>query len=383
MKVLAGARIFDGERLRDDCALVIDGDSIQALTRFGDRPRRGEQVDLNGGILAPGFIDWQINGGGGVLFNAEPTVEGIAAIAAAHRRAGVTGFLPTVVTDAPRVLTQALAAAREAERRVPGALGVHVEGPFIDRRRKGVHPAEFIRPMLESDADALIGAHAGVMVVTLAPASVTLERIARLAKSGIVVSLGHSDASAEEAGSVFSAGASAVTHLYNAMSQLSSRAPGVVGAALAETRIVCGLIADGEHAHPAAYRAAIAAKGARGVALVSDAMPPAAGGPDVFELQGRRMTRVGHKLVAEDGTLAGAAITMRDAVDYVVNTLEIPLAEALTMATLTPARLIGVDDRIGRLAPGLRADLVHLTDDLRVAEVWAGGRSLAEIEAAA
>jgi N-acetylglucosamine-6-phosphate deacetylase len=317
------------------------------------------------------------------LFNADPTVEGIAAIAAAHRRAGVTGFLPTVVTDAPRVLTQALAAAREAERRVPGALGVHVEGPFIDRRRKGVHPAEFIRPMLESDADALIGAHAGVMVVTLAPASVTLERIARLAKSGIVVSLGHSDASAEEAASVFGAGASAVTHLYNAMSQLSSRAPGVVGAALAETRIVCGLIADGEHAHPAAYRAAIAAKGARGVALVSDAMPPAAGGPDVFELQGRRMTRVGHKLVAEDGTLAGAAITMRDAVDYVVNTLEIPLADALMMATLTPARLIGLSDRIGRLAPGLRADLVHLTDDLRVAEVWAGGRSLAEIEAAA
>ena len=293
MKVLSGARIFDGERLHDDCALVIEGDSIQALTRFEDRPRGGEQVDLGGGILSPGFIDWQINGGGGVLFNAEPTVEGIAAIAAAHRRAGVTGFLPTVVTDAPRVLTQALAAAREAQKRVPGALGVHVEGPFIDRRRKGVHPAEFIRPMLEADADALIAARAGVMVVTLAPASVPLERIARLAKAGIVVSLGHSDASAEEAASVFGAGASAVTHLYNAMSQLSSRAPGVVGAALADPRIVCGLIADGEHAHPAAYRAAIAAKGARGIALVSDAMPPAAGGPDVFELQGRRMTRVG------------------------------------------------------------------------------------------
>jgi N-acetylglucosamine-6-phosphate deacetylase len=362
---------------------VIDGDSIQALTKVEDRPRGGEQVDLGGGILAPGFIDWQINGGGGVLFNAEPTAEGIAAIAAAHRRAGVTGFLPTVVTDAPRVLTQALAAAREAQKRVPGALGVHVEGPFIDPRRKGVHPAEFIRPMQEKDADALIAARAGVMVVTLAPASVPLERIARLAKSGIVVSLGHSDASAEEAGSVFGAGASAVTHLYNAMSQLSSRAPGVVGAALADPRIVCGLIADGEHAHPAAYRAAIAAKGARGVALVSDAMPPAAGGPDVFELHGRRMTRIGKKLVAEDGALAGAAITMRDAVDYVVNTLEIPLAQALTMATLTPARLLRLEDRIGRLAPGLRADLVHLTDDLRVAEVWAGGRSLAEIEAAA
>src|SRR6516225_4296225 len=132
MKVFTGARIFDGERIHDDCALVVVGASITALTRFEDRPRGGGPIDLGGGILSPGFIDWQINGGGGVLFNAEPTVEGIAAIAPAHRRAGVTGFLPTVMTDAPRVLTQALKAAREAQKRVPGALGVHVEGPFID-----------------------------------------------------------------------------------------------------------------------------------------------------------------------------------------------------------------------------------------------------------
>jgi N-acetylglucosamine-6-phosphate deacetylase len=383
MKVFTGARIFDGERLHDDCALIVEGASIEAVTRFEDRPRGGEAIDLGGGILAPGFIDWQINGGGGTLFNAEPTVDGIAAIAAAHRRAGVTGFLPTVVTDAPRVLIEALAAAREAEKRVPGALGVHVEGPFIDLRRKGVHPAEFIRPMTEGDADALIGARAGAMVVTLAPASVPLERIARLTRAGLIVSLGHSDATAEEAQAVFDAGARAVTHLYNAMSQLSSRAPGVVGAALADPRVVCGLIADGEHAHALAYRAAIAAKGVRGVALVSDAMPPAAGGPDVYELQGRRMTRVGRKLIAEDGTLAGAAITMRDAIDYVVKALGLPLAQALTMATLTPAHLLGLDDRIGRIAPGHRADLVHLTDALAVAEVWVRGRRLKEVEATA
>ena len=300
----------------------------------------------------------------------------------AHRRAGVTAFLPTVVTDAPRVLDAALAAAREAQSRAPGALGVHVEGPFIDPKRKGVHPAQFIRPMLEQDADALIAARAGVMVVTLAPASVPLELIGRLANAGIVVSLGHSDTSAEEAQSVFDAGASAVTHLYNAMSQLSSRAPGVVGATLADPRIICGLIADGEHAHALAYRAALAAKGPRGIALVSDAMPPAAGGPGVFELQGRRMTRVGNKLTAEDGTLAGAAITMRDAVDYVVNGLRVPLADALMMATLTPARLLRVEDRLGRLKPGFRADLAHLTDDLQVTEVWTGGRGLNEVDAA-
>ena len=383
MKVFYGARLFDGERLHDDCALVVEGRSIQALVPVRDRPRGGEQVDLGSGILSPGFIDWQINGGGGVLFNADPTVEGIAAIAAAHRRAGVTAFLPTVVTDAPRVLSAALAAAREAHERVPGALGIHVEGPFIDPRRKGVHPPEFIRPMEGKDADALIEARAGVTVVTLAPVSVPLERIARLAKAGIIVSLGHSDASAEEAQAVFDAGASAVTHLYNAMSQLSSRAPGVVGATLADPRIICGLIADGEHAHGAAYRVALAAKGARGIALVSDAMPPAAGGPDVFELQGRRMTRVGAKLIAEDGTLAGAAITMRDAADYVVSVLKVPLADALMMATLTPARLLRVDDRIGRLKPRHRADLVHLTDALQVSEVWTGGRRLNETDDAA
>jgi|HubBroStandDraft_2_1064218.scaffolds.fasta_scaffold17258_1 N-acetylglucosamine-6-phosphate deacetylase len=378
MKVFYGARIFDGERLHDDCALVVEAESIQTLTHVADRPRGGEQLDLGGGILSPGFIDWQINGGGGVLFNAEPTVEGVAAIAVAHRRAGVTAFLPTVVTDAPRVLAEALKAAREALERVPGALGVHVEGPFIDPKRKGVHPPQFIRPMKEEDVNALIAGRAGVMVVTLAPASVRLGFVSRLARAGIVVSLGHSDASAEEAQAVFDAGASAATHLYNAMSQLSSRAPGVVGATLSNPRIICGLIADGEHAHAHAYRVALAAKGPRGVALVSDAMPPAAGGPDVFELQGRRMTRVGAKLVAEDGTLAGAAITMRDAVDYVVNVLKVPLADALMTATLTPARLLRVDDRIGQLKPGHRADLVHLSDNLEVAEVWTGGLRLTE-----
>jgi N-acetylglucosamine-6-phosphate deacetylase len=383
MKVFYGARLFDGERMHDDCALVIEGESIQARVALKDRPRGGEQVDLGGGVLSPGFIDWQINGGGGVLFNANPTVEGIAAIGAAHRRAGVTAFLPTVVTDAPRVLTQALAAAREARERIPGALGVHVEGPFIDPKRKGVHPPEFIRAMKEEDANALIAARAGVMVVTLAPASVPLEFIGRLAKAGIIVSLGHSDASAEEAQAVFDAGASAATHLYNAMSQLSSRAPGVVGATLSDPRIICGLIADGEHAHALAYRVALAAKGPRGIALVSDAMPPAAGGPDTFELQGRRMTRVGNKLVAEDGTLAGAAITMRDAIAYLVNVLKVPLAEALMMATLTPARLLRVDDQIGQLKPGHRADLVRLTDDLQVAEVWTGGRRLDGVDVAA
>lgn len=378
MKVFFGARLFDGERLLDDHALVVEDGVIRALVDVEERPRSAEAIDCGGGILAPGLIDWQINGGGGVLFNAEPTAEGVARIARAFRREGVTGFLPTVVTDAPAVLEAALSAAREAERDVPGALGIHVEGPFIDPRRPGIHPPQWIRPMREADARMLIEGRAGVTVVTLAPASVPLPLVAELARSGIVVSLGHAEASAEEAEAVFDAGARAATHLFNAMSPLTSRAPGVVGAVLADPRVICGLIADGEHVHPMACRAAIAAKGVGGIALVSDAMPPAAGGPDTFDLNGRRMTRVGLKLVDENGTLAGAAITLRDAVRYVAVTLGLPLASALAMATSTPARLLGLDGRIGRLAPGLEANLVHFTDALDVAGVWIGGRPIAD-----
>ena len=190
--------------------------------------------------------------------------------------------------------------------------------------------------MREADARMLIEGRAGATVVTLAPASVPLPLVARLAQSGIVVSLGHAEASAEEAEAVFDAGARAATHLYNAMSPLTSRAPGVVGAVLSDPRVICGLIADGEHVHPTACRVAIAAKGAGGIALVSDAMPPAAGGPDAFDLNGRRMTRVGLKLVDENGTLAGAAITLRDAVRYVAITLGLPLASALADGDVDP-----------------------------------------------
>jgi N-acetylglucosamine-6-phosphate deacetylase len=373
VKVLFGARLFDGERMREDCALVVDGGAIVALTPVVDRPRQVEAIDLGGGVLAPGLIDWQVNGGGGVLFNATPTVEGVAAILAAHRTDGTTSLLPTVITDAPATLEAALAAAAQAHARVPGALGVHVEGPFIDVRRKGAHPAHFIRAMTRADADALIAARAGAMVVTLAPAAVPNDLVAHLAQAGVIVSLGHAEASAEEAQAAFRAGARAATHLYNAMSQLGHRAPGLVGAALADREVFCGLIADGHHVHETAARAAFNARGPDGIALISDAMPSAAGGPSTFMLDGRLVTRVGSKLTLDDGTLAGAAITLMDAVRYAVRTLGIGLADALRMATLTPARLLRVDDRLGRLRAGHAADLVHLGDDLSVVGTWVAG----------
>jgi N-acetylglucosamine-6-phosphate deacetylase len=372
MRIFTGARVFDGERFLEDSALIVEDGRVRGIVPHADRPN-GETVDLGGGVLAPGLVDWQVNGGGGALFNQTPDVETIRQIIVSHRACGTSALLPTVITDAPEILSAALAAAREAQATIPGALGVHVEGPFIDPRRKGAHPAEWIRPLREADAAALIGARAGVMVVTLAPVSASNEAIARLARAGIIVSVGHAEATCEEALAAFGAGARSVTHLYNAMSQLEHRAPGLVGAALADPRITCGFIADGFHVHETAGRVALRTKGAGRIALVSDAMPSAAGGPRQYELHGRRVTQSGLKLTLEDGTLAGAAITMLDAVRYCVARLGASPGEALRMATLTPAQLLRIEASHGSLRPGARADLVHLSEDLQLFGVWIGG----------
>ena len=367
MRSFVGARLFDGERLRDDVALVTEGETIRALVPYAERPR-GETVDLGGGVLSPGFVDWQVNGGGGHLFNDAPAPETIRAIVAAHRRFGTTALAPTIITDSPQVLRAALDAGAE---NCPGSLGVHVEGPFIDPRRKGAHPVEHIRAMTEADAGLLV--EKGARVVTLAPASASLEQMAALAKAGIVVSLGHSEATAAEARACFDAGVRCVTHLFNAMSPLTSREPGVAGAALEDSRIYAGFIADGLHVHETSGRLAYRLKGARRLTLVSDAMPPAAGGPYSYLLNGREVLRQGLSLRLADGTLAGAVITLHDAVCFAAQKLGASLEDALRMATSTPAQMLGMD-RIGRLRPGARADLVHLGDDLSLCGVWFGRR---------
>jgi N-acetylglucosamine-6-phosphate deacetylase len=367
MQVFVGARLFDGDRWRDDSALVVDGGQVRAIVAIDQKPA-AEVVDLGGGVVSPGFVDWQVNGGGGYFFNAAATPETIRGIVAAHRRFGTTALAPTVVTDAPEVLASALEAGRED---IPGSLGVHAEGPFIDPRRKGAHPERHIRTMTDADARQLVEAR--TRVVTLAPASVSLELIEWLAVNGVVVSLGHSDASTEQARACFDAGVRTVTHLYNAMSQLNSRAPGIVGAALEDPRVYVGFIADGLHAHEIAGRLAYRLKGASRLTLISDAMPPAAGGPDSFDLSGRTVRREGLRLTLEDGTLAGAAITMLDAVRFATRRLGASLEDALRMATSTPARLLRVESQHGVLAPGAQANFVHLGDDLELHGVWFSG----------
>lgn len=374
MKALSGAMVFDGEALRDGLAVLVDGTVIADVVAEARVAAGVRRHKLAGGVLAPGFIDLQINGGGGVQFNAEPTAKGIRRIAEAHRRHGTTAFLPTIVTDAPDVVKRAIEAIAEVRAQgQPGVLGIHIEGPFIDVKRKGAHDARFIRRITGADVNELSAAACGVMMLTVAPNCMAPQVIGQLTEAGIIVSLGHAEATAEEAQAALSAGARAFTHLFNAMSQLQGRAPGMVGAALADRNSFCSIIADGHHVRDTALRAAIAAKSFDKVILISDAMASAAGGPDHFDLQGREVRRVDGRLQLEDGTLAGSDLTMEGAVRYCVKTLSVPLEDALRMASLNPATLIRREKDLGRIAPGYVANLVHLDDDLRVREIWIEG----------
>jgi N-acetylglucosamine-6-phosphate deacetylase len=377
MIVLSGARIFDGENFLLDHAVVVEGERIAAIVPYAERPQ-GAARDLAGGLLAPGYIDVQVNGGGGVLFNEDPTPEAIARIAAAHRKHGTVGLLSTLVTDAPQVMTAAIAATREARRRTPATLGLHLEGPFLDPRRRGAHELKYIRDLAPGDVETIVDADCGAVMVTLAPNRVGAASIAELARRGVLVSLGHSEASYEEARAAIQAGARAFTHLFNAMSASVGREPGMVGAALDLADAFVGIIADGHHVHEANLRIALAAKRHDRFMLISDAMPPTAGGPDHFDLQGRRVTRANGCLRLEDGTLAGSVLTMDEAVRYVVNVVGVDLGDALAMASRVPATFLRRDNELGRIAPGHLASLVHLDDELRVLETWIEGRPTAD-----
>jgi N-acetylglucosamine-6-phosphate deacetylase len=372
---LTGARVFDGEAMRDGLAVVIEGARIRDVVPANKLDRGLEVHALRGGILAPGFIDVQVNGGGGALLNDNPTIDTVKRIAGSHRKFGTTGMLPTVITDAPAVLAQAIASVKAArDAKVPGILGIHIEGPFLDRDRKGAHDPNFIREMTAQDVEQIANAGCGTVMLTLAPNRVEPALIQLLASQQVLVSLGHSNATMVEIQPALKAGARAFTHIFNAMSQLTGREPGMVGTALYDEQSYCGLIADGLHVHDAAMKVAIAAKPKSRMMLVSDAMPAAAGGPDVFELQGRTVRREDGRLILEDGTLAGSNLTMDEAVRYCVTKLDVSLNDALRMASLNPASFMRCDHELGRVKPGYLASLVHLSDGLNVMQTWIDGK---------
>ncbi|MBB4116939.1 N-acetylglucosamine-6-phosphate deacetylase [Rhizobium sp. BK226] len=378
---IKGARIFDGMEWHDDAVLVIEAGRVASVAAE-NADWTGETVDARGHILVPGFIDLQVNGGGGALFNEQPTLEGIRKICETHARFGTTALLPTLITDTREATTAAIKAGVEAKAAaIPGFLGLHLEGPHLSVVKKGAHDPSLIRPMEEPDLDELLSCMRalGCLVVTIAPENTTIEQVKRLANAGIIISLGHTDAGFETACGYAAAGARVVTHLFNAMSGLGHREPGVVGAALATGTLFAGIIADGFHVEPAAIGIAIRSKQGPGqIFLVTDAMSTIGTDMTRFQLNGRGIVREGGRLTLYDGTLAGADIDMLSSVRFVHEKLGLPLEEALRMASAYPADAVGISEQKGRIVPGADADFIILTPELALKSSWIGGRRVFE-----
>jgi N-acetylglucosamine-6-phosphate deacetylase len=376
---LFAKRIFDGEGWHENAALAIRGDAIEGIVAREEIPAGAEIVEA-GDMLAPGFVDLQVNGGGGVMLNDHPDVEGIETICRAHAPFGTTALLPTLITDTPEVTAATVVAGAEAARKkVPGFAGLHLEGPHLSIARKGAHDPKLIRPMTDADLGALIAARKGlpVLLTTVAPESVTPQQVAALAGAGLVVSLGHTDTTYATARAYAEAGATKVTHLFNAMSQAGNREPGMVGAALDMAGLYAGLIADGIHVHPANIANSVRAKRGPGkIVLVTDAMATIGTDMTSFTLNGRTIYRKDGRLTLEDGTLAGADLDMISAVRFMHREIGIDLGEALRMASLYPAQAIDQAGRLGSFAKGTAANIVALSDKLDVSGVWIDGEQV-------
>jgi N-acetylglucosamine-6-phosphate deacetylase len=372
--VFRNGRVLTERGFERDVSVVVEDGHIVAVLP-GEAARDAQTVDLDGGYLVPGFIDTQVNGGGDVLFNDAPTIDGLRRIAAAHRQYGTTGLMPTLISDDVDVMRRAIGATRKAiAQGVPGILGIHLEGPYLAAARKGVHdPHKFHTPDAD-ELDLVASLGVGRTMVTLAPERFSADTLRALAARGVLVCAGHTAASYEQLRAAFAAGVRGVTHLFNAMTPLHSREPGAVGASLEDPNSWCGLIVDGYHVHDAALRVAIAAKPRGKMMLVTDAMPPVGGARADFALYGVPMTCRDGKCTTADGTLAGSALDMASAVRNTVK-LGVPLEEACRMASAYPAEFLGLGGERGRIAPGYRADLVLLDDALAVQGSWIAGRA--------
>jgi N-acetylglucosamine-6-phosphate deacetylase len=375
LALINGRVLGDDGLVEGQCVLVENGRILDLIPESDPRCRNAQRHDLGGHLLLPGFIDSQVNGGGGVLFNDAPSVETIHAIGRAHRKFGTTGFLPTLISADLDVVARAIAAVQHAiQTGVPGVLGIHIEGPFLNVARKGVHDPAKLRELDTSAVGLLTSLCGGKTLVTLAPEMTTPEIIQRLFKAGVIVSAGHTNATYAEIATALRHGLRGFTHLFNAMSQLTGREPGVVGAALDDCNSWCGIIVDGEHTDPVVLRIALRCKPHNRFMLVTDAMPSVGTNSTSFNLQGRKITVSGMVCVDEDGRLAGANIDMASCVRNAIRLLQLPLPEAVRMASRYPAEFLGLAHETGRIRPGYRANLVLADEDLNVLETWIEGK---------
>jgi len=365
--------VFDGTSRHANAGVIIDGSRINRIVPRSEIPRDMPARILPDGVwLAPGFIDLQVNGGGDVLFNDAPTAETISLIAAAHRKFGTTGFLPTLITDTSEKMHAAITASQTAVRTNPSVLGLHLEGPFLSPDRAGVHDRNLFRSPTAADIEMLTARRGGALLVTLAPEQLPAGFIARLASAGVSVSLGHSIATYAQTHAAIGEGLSGFTHLFNAMPPMASREPGPIAAALETPTCSFGFIMDGIHVDPAMLRLAL--RGVGNPMLVTDAMPPVGGEQSTFALYGEKVAVVDGRCARPDGTLAGAYLDMATAVRNCVHLLGVSLERALNLASRNPAHFIKLGSQLGQLAPGFRADMVALVpESVEVIETWVAG----------
>jgi N-acetylglucosamine-6-phosphate deacetylase len=374
LHAIAADHVFDGTRVREHAAVIVDGSRIAELVPTTELPRDiATHVLPEGAWLAPGFIDLQVNGGGDVLFNDQPTAHGIRTIAAAHRRFGTTSLLPTLITDSPEKTRLALDAANAIATQEPGILGVHLEGPYLSPEKPGVHDPRQIRQPRPDDLALLTAPRNGVLLVTLAPEMVPAGFIARLVEAGVRVSLGHSMATYQQTQAAMAEGLTGFTHLFNAMRPLASREGGPIAQALESPNAWYGLIVDGVHVDPAMLRLAL--RGLGHPMLVTDAMPPVGGSRPAFSLHGEPISVRDGRCLTDDGTLAGTALDMASAVKNCMSLLGVPLPDALRLASTHPAAFLGLADMLGTLARGYRADLVAFEPNaMTVLTTWVAGQ---------
>ena len=377
-ELLTGARLFTGEMMLDGHSLLIEDGEILDLIPRDTAPQARVVALPAGSLVAPGFIDTQVNGGGGALLNDTPTVDAVRTIVAAHRRYGTTGLLPTLITDtADKMHAAATAVAAAMGDRASGVLGLHLEGPFLSLERRGVHSPAFVRLPTPDDLAYLVELPnefpGGKVLLSLAPEIVSDEDIGALAEAGMLLAGAHSAASYARTTEAIRAGLRGFTHLFNAMPPVANREPGIAGAALLSAETWCGIIVDGIHVHPAALKLALAAKPRGKLMLVTDAMTPLGTDATSFQLYGATIHRRDRKLVTDDGTLAGADLDMAQAVRNCIGLLGLPRDEALRMASLYPAQFLGMSDRRGRLGSGYLADMVLLDQSTHVLGTWVAG----------
>ncbi|RCW26962.1 N-acetylglucosamine 6-phosphate deacetylase [Vibrio parahaemolyticus] len=374
MYALSNCKIYTGSDVLTDHAVIIENDLIQSIVPVAELPQGIEVKDLAGSNLSPGFIDLQLNGCGGVMLNDAITPETMQIMHEANLKSGCTSFLPTLITSSDEDMRTAISAAREYHNQYQNqSLGLHLEGPYLNVAKKGIHNVDFIRPSDESMID-LICANADIIAkVTLAPEQNDPEHIARLKAAGIVVSIGHTNATYAEARKGFEAGITFATHLFNAMTPMVGREPGVVGAIYDTPDVYAGIIADGFHVDYTNIRIAHKIKGEK-LVLVTDATAPAGANIDHFIFVGKKVYYRDGKCVDENGTLGGSALTMIEAVQNSVEHAGIALDEALRMATLYPATAIGVEDRLGRVRKGMVANLTIFDRDFKVKATVVNGQ---------